>query len=405
MPKKILTASFVSTVKVDTRTEFYDSSTSGLGLRVSPTGKKSFFYRYRYKGKTKRYHIGEFSKITTLAAARNKVEEMRLHIKKGGDPQGEEKNYKQADFKTLSQALDEYEQKYLPNLKPSTQQNYKIRIGYIRKGLNPNKYIKDFERYEIIDFLDEVKKTAPVNAQRIQAILSGLFKFSKDRAWVTENIANRITLINARERERDRVYTDDEIRRLWKEFEKQSEPVQSIFKILLILGQRSGEIRKMKWADIDFKKQLWVIPKADTKAGNTHYVPLPDKAIQILEYLKPRTGNSKFVFESPVKQNSHIEYIQYASKRIRKLSKVEGFRIHDLRRTVATRMAEINTPPQVLSKILNHSTPGSGSAITAIYNRYDYAEEKRTALNRWAIELDRILTGREARIHDIKKSS
>ncbi|MEO1021585.1 MAG: Arm DNA-binding domain-containing protein, partial [Bacteroidota bacterium] len=108
MPKKTLTAAFVDAVKVNNRTEYFDENTSGLGLRVSPNGNKSFFYRYRHNGRNRRYTIGRYSKAMSLKDAREKADELRLEVKRGGDPQGEEQSIKSRSPLTFGEIVNQY---------------------------------------------------------------------------------------------------------------------------------------------------------------------------------------------------------------------------------------------------------------------------------------------------------
>lgn len=414
MPKKNLTHNFVKTVTVDKQTDFYDTVKSGLGLRVSPGGAKTFFYRYRFNGKIRRYSIDRFSNTFTLSDARDRIDELRSYVKKGGDPIGDEKANKECAHKTLKDVVDAYKEIHLPVLKQSTQDDYKNRIKHIlrgegkdktkKRGFDGDRYIKDINRYEILDFLQEIAKTAPTNAQRIQAILSGIFKFALDREWIDSNPASKISLKRkkrvGKKKWQNVVFNEKQIRVLWKAFDEHTEPVGSLFKMLLITGQRAGETRLMKWKNIDFENKLWRIPGADTKNGFEHFVPLSDMAIEILEQARPWTSGT-FVFESTVKKGNPINHPQKAAQRLRNESGVKEFNIHSLRTTFATGQAELGTPPQILSKLMNHKKPGAGSTITAIYNRYDYDREKRTAMNKWSNELKKIILGKHTNIHKI----
>lgn len=405
MPKLKLSAKFIESVSSEKQTDYYDLHTSGLGLRVSPGGAKTFFYRYRSNGKNRRYSIDRFSKVFTLADARTRVDELRSYTKKGGDPFIDEKTKKNDAQKSFTEVVAAYKEKHIPTLKESTQADYKRRINHLIKGegirkmtknrgFDGDRYIKDIRRPEILDYLHEIAKTSPTQGKRLQAILSGLFKFAKDREWVDINVASEITLskrhINHGKKWQNRPYKDEELRILWNAFDSHNEPIGSLFKMLTILGQRSGETRMMKWKDVNFKKKYWVIPGADTKNGLPNFVPLPDMAIQILTQLKKNKENSVYVFTSPVKKDKPIYGLQKASNRISKGTTVDDFNAHSLRTTVTTRLAELRTSSQVLSKILNHKS-GEENSITALYNRYDYKQEKRTALTKWSKRLEDIL--------------
>jgi len=408
--KKKLTVTFIKGIDTpEKRVEIYDSFVTGLIVRVTKKGYKSFAYRYWYDGESKQLTIGKFGDVK-LAEAREKVREFKRMVNEGKDPFREKKKRKEESPKTFKEAIEEYKKKYLPTLKKSTQTDYKYRIKHLLKGegareaksrgFDGDRYIKDMKRFEIIEYLEGIAKNAPTQAQRIQALLSGIFKFSKNRQWVDENIANKIRLKSRKKSKSTRQnvnLNNEQIEILWSAFDGHAEPVSSMFKILLLLGQRAGETRLMKWKYIDLKQQQWIIPSSDTKNGIKHYVPLNEMALDVIKTLKPWMSG-KYVFESPVNKGKPIGSQQKAAQRIRTKTNVKDFNIHSLRTTVATRIAELGTSPQVLSKILNHKKPGEGSMITAIYNKYDYEKEKRAALNRWNDYLESIITGKHKKI-------
>lgn len=421
MPQKTLTANFVDTVKMEKQTDFYDVHTPGLGLRVSPGGAKTFFYRYRYQGKNRRYSIGRYSKAFRLTDARTRVDELRSYTKKGGDPVGEEQDKRNKEApKSFLEVINEYQKRHFVKLKESTRIDYERRINHFINDFGKRKVerpINGIQRIELLNWLEDKALTAPTQAQRIQATLSGVFKFALDRGYTTENIAQRISFseerkIHKENRENKKwenvAFDELQIKALWRAFDEHAEPTGSLFKMLMLLGQRSGETRKMKWEFIDFKKELWTIPKSDTKNGEEHFVPLPNMALDILHYLQPLTGESEYVFESPVNKGKPLGSPQKTAQRIRdnsdKKNRLEAFNIHSLRTTFATWQAELGTPPQILSKLMNHKRPGEGSLVTAIYNQYNYEKEKRLAINKWNYKLHQIITGEKATVHELKQA-
>lgn len=396
MPKKNLTAAFVDAVKVERRIEYFDENTSGLGLRVSPNGNKTFFYRYRFNKRNRRYTIGKYSKVMTLSKARERADELRLEVKRGGDPQGEEQSIKSQVPLTFGELVKQYKAVHLPTLKQSTQDDYTNRIEIILNHFKKDRYLKDISRGDVFNFLESIK--APVQAQRIQAILSGILNFAFDRDWIEYNPATKIQLSSKKAKrnkpKKNIELSNEQIKALWNGFDDYSKITGSLFKMLMVLGQRSGETRKMEWSEIDFDKKLWSIPGTKTKNGLDHYVPLTGLALEILEEMKPLTGTKTFVFESPQIEGKPLGASEKAAERIRERTEVSDFNIHSLRTTAATKMASLGVSPQVLSKVLNHKTSGEGSTITAIYNQYDYEKEKREALNRWNNQLVRILSNK-----------
>jgi len=401
MAKRKLTHSFISNLDLpDKRKEISDTVADGLALRVTKTGHKSFVFRYRFGNKVRRFTIGTFGMVS-LAAARREAENLHIKVKKGIDPQAEKQaNRNRPDPKTVGDLAALFKKKHLPTLRDSTQKSYTARIDSIILPALKNVPAKELSRMDIIEMLDELvyERGEDVNANRVRAILSSMYSFGVQRGIAEYNPVKTIKPLG-KEKSRDRVYDEDEIKALWKAFEQQPEPSQSIFKMLLLTGQRKGETCRMQWNDI--QDRIWTIPKNQTKANRTHHVPLIDKAYEILEKLHPLTGKSAYVFQSTFKKNQPITRLSDAVERVREISGVDDFRMHDLRRTAATYMAESGTERTIIGKVLNHKGLAGDNQVTARYDRYDYMKEKRTALNRWAHKLQQIIEGTETKITKI----
>src|SRR5699024_9155288 len=128
---------------------------------------------------------------------------------------------------------------------------------------------------------------------------------------------------------------------------------------------------------------------------------LPDMAIQLIESLKDYSAGSDFVFRSPRKDGQPIASIKASKEWIQSQSSVDDFRPHDLSRTVASYMGKLGVDRTVAGKLLNHKGMARDGQVTAIYDRHDYADEKRRALNRWSHKLQQIITGSETNVTKI----
>lgn len=401
MPKHNLTPGFISSLKTEKQTDFYDEHTAGLGLRISPGGTKTFFYRYRFKGKTRRFTIDRFSKSFTLSDARAKVDELRSYVKKGGDPQGERQAEKYTERpKTIGELAEQFKLQYISKeLKKSTQSSYKCRLKKIEDKFSKS-FIDDLTRAEIKRFLKDIAEKQPYNANRVQAIFSKMYSFAIKEEY-TENHPLKKLEKFGEEKEREPNYGSNEIRALWGSFETEREPIQSLLKMLLICGQRLGETSRMRWKDIDTENALWIIPKEETKGKKTHVVPLSEMAVKILENLHQLTGNSEYVFRSPNKDNAPLSHFGATAERIRGKSKLPNFKIHDLRHTVITGMISIGIDFVHVGKTVAHKGLGKEYVVTNRYAHYEYMEEKRKALQRWSNHLQQVITGEETKIFKI----
>jgi integrase len=169
---------------------------------------------------------------------------------------------------------------------------------------------------------------------------------------------------------------------VWHGCDRLGWPFGPLIQLLMLTAQREGEVAMMRWADLDLDAATWTLSASQTKAGRAHLVPLSTKAIQILKVL-PRLGD--FVF--PANRTGNARPVSGFSKvkvRLDRICRVEGWVFHDLRRTAATAMARLQVPPHVTEKILNHRSAETAGPVGKIYQRYNYFEERREALELWA---------------------
>lgn len=390
----MLTHTYINNIDPpDKRIEIYDELIDNLAVRVTPTGYKTFIYRYGSKGK--RYTIGKFPNVG-LAEARDIAKDLAADIAKGKDPQEEKKaKRKKKDLPTFGELVEEFKKLHLPTLRESTRKEYE-RI--IDNELLPDlKTIpaKEIQKDRIRELLDKkaLKEESPTMANRIRARLSRIYTFGIGRGWVESNPVQGIPTYKNGNTKRDRFYSKKEIKELWKFFEMQNEPTQSVLKMLLITGQRKTETMRMKWSDLN--DGIWTIPADLAKNKEPHEVPLTEMALEIIDKMHEKNGDSDYVFKSPQKENEPISWLTRARVFIQDNSKVPDFRPHDLRRTVATYMAKLKVDRTVLGKILNHKGLAGDTQVTAIYDRHSYTDEKREALVRWAEKLKDIITKKE----------
>jgi integrase len=197
---------------------------------------------------------------------------------------------------------------------------------------------------------------------------------------------------------RDRVLGDDELRLVMRAASSLEAPFGPFMKMLALTLQRRSEVAGMRWSEINWAEGLWTLPAGRTKNASEHIVPLPGAAINILEAMKAtRFANSDYVFtgtgRSPVSGFSKVK------RQLDALIAAENgealappWRLHDLRRTGASKMPRLGVALPVVEKILNH-TSGSFAGVVGTYQRHSFADEKRQALETWAAFLDRLCGG------------
>jgi integrase len=241
----------------------------------------------------------------------------------------------------------------------------------------------------------KLRDGAPVAANRIRALVSRIYTFGAEQRLVPAALNPVIGVKKpTKETTRDRVLTEDEIRRLWEASATQNAYVCAWFRLRLVTAQRGGELLQMRWRDIDPKSHFWTIPAEFVKNAHGHRVYLSESARKLLKdvpqpedavwvFPKSRMGDFKHVGRR-LAQSTRANIVT-APKRAGAAREGADIRGHDLRRTAASFMASGGVPRLVISRILNHSEEKD---ITSVYDRYSYDAEKRRAMEFW----DRLLT-------------
>lgn len=405
MPKKKLTDPFVKKDhKLSKRTEFYDTFVSGLALRVTPAGSKTFVYRYRFNT-VKRYTIGKYPNIS-LADAREEARELHKKVYEGIDPMEEKKRKKSKEtIQTFDHLIDVFKKNYLPDLREKTSNEYERIIDAEIKPVLKGRDLEHITKSDILDLLDNIAITRgkKIMSNRVRSVLSRIYTFGMERDLTKKNPVKKTQVRTEAEKRKDRYYTEPEIKALWEAFNMQREPARSVFKILLLCGQRSKETRHMKWENIN--DGVWTIPASLSKSDRAHDVPLPSMAIDIIEKLRSENEDSPYVFESPRKKGAPLNSLKRPKKSVRKISKVGDFTPHDLRRTATTYLAKLNVNRTVLGKIINHKGVAGDGQVIAIYDRHKYIDERKKALEKWSNHLFNIIQDKKERKENSEKCS
>ena len=388
MPIVKLTDRLLRSLKTEKKREdLWDESFPGaFGVRVTERGTKTFILRYRFGGQQRRFTLGRYP-VVDLADAREMALDVLREVNRGEDPA--EKRYQGKKAATFKKIADYYIERHaLPNKSPSSiKEDTRIINTYLLPVWGRRKF-ESITRSDVIQLLDEVKfkRKAPVMANRVKALAFTIFNFASKKALVPETFLNPCTHVETyKEKSRDRVLSDEEIQALWKDLDHQKEPAASIYRMILLTGQRPGEVKAMRWSAID-EEGIWTIPESETKNKWEHKVPLSSHARSVLKELESLTGESEDVFQG------HPKSLQKITQRILKSTGVH-FRPHDLRRTCATNLSKLGIDDFTIAKILNHSVPGLH--MTGIYNRWKKLPEMKKALDRWGVKLDRIVTGED----------
>jgi integrase len=240
--------------------------------------------------------------------------------------------------------------------------------------------LAEIKRADVVRILDSIiAEGKPYRANRVLAAIKKLFAWALDRGLIEVHPIFGLKP-PSKELARDRILTEEEVRAFWAAASAMGFPFGPALLLLLLTGQRRGEVTRMRWSDIDFQRGLWTVPAATAKNGRVHEVPLSPAVFGILERL-PRFIGSDLVFTTT--GTTPISGFGRVKHRLDLAMEVSDWRFHDLRRTAASGMARIGVAPHVIEKVLNHVS-GQISGVAAVYNRHGYDTEKREALNQWA---------------------
>ena len=389
MPRHKLTDAFLRNVKLpaQAQTEHWDTLTPGFGVRVSYGGRKAFQVLTRVNGKLQRFTLGAYPTLS-LAEARDQAERIIKDAAKGISPkdrEAEDRRKAQAErLNTFASVATEFMADHAKNLRTRDEMQRMINVDLL--PVWGDKSISSITRADAKAVLREKARKAPIAANRLLSLISKIFTWALDEEIIQASPAARLKRL-AEENERERSLTDDEIKVLWPALTSLGYPFGHGLKFLLVTGQRRGEVAGLKWSEID--GDGWNLPGARAKTKQGHRVPLSTLALEILQQ-SPRIGD--YVFMSGRGMNP-LEGWDGAKRRgDTYLAKpIAHWRIHDLRRTMATHMRSLGVERLVVSKLLNHAEAG----ITKTYDRYAADAEKAAAMERWSQRLKEIISGKK----------
>ena len=420
MAKRFTDAQIKRLKPTSKRAIIFEHGGRGFGLRIEPSGRKSFFLEYRFGEAEERRNrvltIGKYPTVS-LTEARSIASQSLSQIEQDIDPATQKLTKKIVDRNalTLGDLVEEYIEKWAKVKKK--EQSWKEDERLLNKDILPvfgRKKAKDIRRRDIVLLLDAiVERGATITANRVLAVTRKMFNFAVGRDIIDASPCVQIPA-PSKENRRERYLSEDEIKVFWEKLDdaKMSQEIRLALKFLLVTGQRKNEVIGAEWSEFDLKNKWWTIPAEKSKNKLTHRVPLTSTAMEILNALKKSTGQYQFVFASPVGhtkrnperkagifpilgsavdralRNNQTNNLKTKQKNIFNL---DHFTPHDLRRTTASMMTKSGVDRLVLKKILNHAD----REVTAIYDIYEDDKEKQVAMRTWDRELKQILTSQK----------
>jgi len=373
----------------------------GFILRVSKSGSKVFYFRYKTNGKKKFIKLGVYP-ACTLENAKKKHLELWTVLKNGSDPQE-----LISDISTIEELANYWYKTYISLKRKSPEQVHRTINSDIIPLLG-NITLNDITTRKVTIALDKiVARPAPVQANRTFSALKQMFNYAISKGiyiGVNPLHGTKYTDIGGKEEPRERNLSICELKEvlLYLDSNRHRMPKYSVIaiKLLILIGGRVAEVRDAPWSEFDFNNQLWTIPKERYKTGIEHKIHLTPLMMELLSELKKLSGGSNFILPSHkdskrknvVYKKGTISLSDKALSRVVKRSQervgIEQWTLHDLRRTFASRMSDtMNFDFLLIEKMLGHKLP----KIMATYQKDEMLEKRKDALEAWSKEISRLM--------------
>jgi integrase len=389
MPRFALTDRFCAHAKPlkNSRTDFFDSMVTGLALRVSGTGSKSWSLHFTaLDGKRARMTLGTWPG-TSLAKARAHAIEAKGEVDQGKDPRSLQ------GAMTFQAVCEEYIERDGRKLRTAAWREKALaRLVYPRLGA---RLIGDIKRSEIIRLLDRIEDgSGPVMADRTLAIIRRIMNWHASRSDDFRSpIVRGMARTKTKERERKRTLTDDEIRAVWEAAGDMK--FGAWVRFLLLTATRRGEAAGAQWSEVEGRD--WTIPQARyEKTGQPHLIPLSPMALELLAGIV-RWPGCDFVFSingataissfSMFKRELDERVLAVLRRQDVEATPLPNWRWHDLRRTARSLMSRAGVPADHAERAIGHVIGGSRGP----YDRHEFYPEKKQAFEALAGEIERIL--------------
>ena len=387
-------ASFKAPPKGAPPIDYFDEAEGAVPwfcLRVSSEGRRTYTVGYRVGRRRRRVKLGQYPMLT-LTEARQRARKLLAEVTRGGDPGAARDQLRKADeFQGL---VARYVEAKAPNLSARTLTEYRRMVAaYVEGtplGKSPSRSIR---RADVKGWLEDIARKAPVMANRVFQLVRATLRFAVREELLDSNPCAGLQRPR-KERERERVLSDGEIKVLWGVLDAQPPQVAAAVKILLLLGQRSTETLEMRWSDLDLEAEIpaWTIPGQFRKGHRLHVVPLPPLASSILTGLRAITGGKTRVFDGVTSANAERDWWGEIREQAMAQGIKERFTRHDLRSTCATGFARLGAAESTVSRILGHAVIAGTLPVTARYDRFAHLPERAAALKAWAAHVERLVT-------------
>jgi integrase len=366
-----------------------DAIVQGFGVRRQKDGAY-YYLRFRKNGAQYMKSIGRHGSPWTPDTARNEAKRLLGVAVGGGDP-----FVKPLLTESFGHEVARYLERKRAMMKPRAFEEVERHLTNHAAPLHRLR-LGEIDRRIIAQHLGEIETArGPVARNRVRSSLSAFFSWAITEGLLEVNPVQGTAKLDEGG-SRERTLAQGELAELWSVLDDEpNSQFADILRLLVLTGQRRDEIGHLRWSEIE--RGLIVLPPARTKNLRQHEVPLSRQAKAIIERQPKRKGRD-FIFGigelgfsgwSDCKARLDQALLTARRKTNRKAKDMPDWRLHDLRRTCATGMAELGVQPHIIEAVLNHVS-GHKAGVAGIYNRARYEGEMRDALQRWADHIERI---------------
>jgi integrase len=369
----------------------FDDDIPGFGVRVREGGSRNWIFQYRVGRKQRRISFGSVSTVPAQEARRRAIV-LHARVKLGEDPAGQKIENQVRASETFDRVLRPYLAYKKSALRSRSYEGIERHLEIHAKRLH-GLQMAAVDRRDVAALLTELAASSgPTAANHVRASLSSFFSWAVKEGLAETNptIATNRAVANG---PRDRVLDDGELRDIWQALPNNG--YGSIVKLLALTGCRREEIGGLRWREVDLDRAMIALPAERTKNGRVHEVPLSPAALAVLKECKAAAGVREYVFGRGADgfqawSNSKDLFDQRLAAAGKRL---QNWTLHDLRRTLSTRMHELGIAPHIVEAVLNHQS-GHKGGVAGTYNYAAYTQQKTVALTRWADYVQAVVEGR-----------
>lgn len=415
MATEKLTKTIVESLSAPTagKAFLWDKIVAGFGVYVTPRGTRVYILQYRMGGRgspTRRYTIGRHGSPWTVDKARDRARELLYQISQGVDPIAQEQQERTAaevDEKLrVSNYIETFDKLHMQarELRSAPAMRRRLYNDVLPEfGDQP---INTITRQQIVKFMDRLSERSRGAAIHTFEALRAMIYFGLRRGDIEKNPMLGMGAPQKYDR-RQRFLTDWELLHAWEAAHDMGFPEGTAIQMLILTGQRLGEVCRATWEEMDLRDNIWTLQPKRTKNKRTHIVPITEFMIEFFDRHWPAEGRSGLLFVGP--RGKYLTSFSDMKKRFEAnlerraqlaagecpnlpARRVEYMVFHDFRRTLASGMRRIGTPLEHTEVVMNHVS-GTRSGLVETYQIYDLLPEKQRALANWHRHIKKLIGG------------